>query len=141
MIHPIISAHDKALNAKDFEILAIEGERNADTITIYVPLNGGGVNNADLQYAIKGVVQDTVIYTPLGKSTEDGRLKLTWTITAEWTTIAGYVRLTLVGTSEDGQVIRKWEHRKPVLIVRDGTARTRQRLMLHNRYWRRCLRQ
>lgn len=98
----------KRLDTSPIQKRLVQGEALVDRPKIILQKEYEGLDISDLNFEIRAVSEkETMVRRSLGKSLEDGLVILSWTVTKEFTAVAGALSLTIVGTNAAGDEIMK----------------------------------
>lgn len=85
-----------------------QGEAMVDRPRIILPRSYEGLDISALHYEMRAVSEkETMVRRALEKNLDNERLILTWTVTAEFTAVAGMLKLTVIGIDSSGAEIIK----------------------------------
>lgn len=93
----LISSSNKTINTYPLLNLLREGENNADTVTIQLPLQYGDVDLSQLSYTIYGTTCTAQASTFLPKTVDGDHVLLSWEISSDFTRIGSPVSIMLKG--------------------------------------------
>ena len=111
-----INVSGKRLDTAPIERLITQGEKNADSIEIVLPVMYGDIDLTALSWALAGVSdKETRVEQQLTKSVDGGSLTLTWTITEKWAAVSGCLLLELSGFNQDSTTVIKFTG-KPIEV-------------------------
>ena len=101
----IISSSNKTINTYPLLNLLREGENNADTVTIQLPLQYGDVDLSQLSYTIYGTTCTAQASAILPKIVDGDHVLLNWEISSDFTRIGSPVSIMLKGYSSDSDPV------------------------------------
>ena len=101
----LISSSNKTINTYPLLNLLREGENNADTVTIQLPLQYGDVDLSQLSYTIYGTTCTAQASTFLPKTVDGDHVLLSWEISSDFTRIGSPVSIMLKGYNSDSDPI------------------------------------
>lgn len=101
----IISSSNKTINTYPLLNLLREGENNADTVTIQLPLQYGDVDLSQLSYTIYGTTCTAQASTFLPKTVDGDHVLLSWEISSDFTRIGSPVSIMLKGYDADNDPV------------------------------------
>lgn len=101
----IISSSNKTINTYPLLNLLREGENNADTVTIQLPLQYGDVDLSQLSYTIYGTTCTAQASTFLPKTVDGDHVLLSWEISSDFTRIGSPVSIMLKGYDTDNDPV------------------------------------
>ena len=93
----LISSSNKTINTYPLLNLLREGENNADTVTIQLPLQYGDVDLSQLSYTIYGTTCTAQASAFLPKTVDGDHVLLSWEISSDFTRIGSPVSIMLKG--------------------------------------------
>ena len=93
----IISSSNKTINTYPLLNLLREGENNADTVTIQLPLQYGDIDLSQLSYTIYGTTCTAQASAILPKTVNGDYVLLNWEISSDFTRIGSPVSIMLKG--------------------------------------------
>ena len=93
----LISSSNKTINTYPLLNLLREGENNADTVTIQLPLQYGDVDLSQLSYTIYGTTCTAQASAILPKTVSGDYVLLSWEISSDFTRIGSPVSIMLKG--------------------------------------------
>lgn len=93
----IISSSNKTINTYPLLNLLREGENNADTVTIQLPLQYGDIDLSQLSYTIYGTTCTAQASAILPKTVNGDYVLLSWQISSDFTRIGSPVSIMLKG--------------------------------------------
>lgn len=93
----IISSSNKTINTYPLLNLLREGENNADTVTIQLPLQYGDIDLSQLSYTIYGTTCTAQASAILPKTVSGDYVLLSWEISSDFTRIGSPVSIMLKG--------------------------------------------
>ena len=93
----IISSSNKTINTYPLLNLLREGENNADTATIQLPLQYGDIDLSRLSYTIYGTTCTAQASAVLPKTVDGDHVLLNWEISSDFTRIGSPVSIMLKG--------------------------------------------
>lgn len=93
----IISSSNKTINTYPLLNILREGENNADTVTIQLPLQYGDVDLSRLSYTIYGTTCTAQASAFLPKTVDGDHVLLSWEISSDFTRIGSPVSIMLIG--------------------------------------------
>lgn len=103
----------KVVNTQPLDYLFTQGESGVDSIPIILPLRYGQVDLSALRWSIQLVSErDTFISKPLTVQKGEENLTVLWNVDEDCTAVPGRVKLTIVGISEDGTEVIKFDGRE-----------------------------
>ncbi len=103
----------KIINTQPLDYLFTQGESGVDRIPIVLPLKYGEVDLTALRWSIQLVSeQDTFISKPLFAQADSKKLTVYWEVDGDCTAVPGKIRLTVVGISESGNEVIKFDGRE-----------------------------
>ncbi|MCI9405514.1 MAG: hypothetical protein HFK04_01155 [Oscillospiraceae bacterium] len=103
----------KIINTQPLDYLFTQGESGVDRIPIVLPLRYGEVDLTALRWSIQLVSeQDTFISKPLVSQAGPEKLTVYWDVDGDCTAAPGKIRLTVVGISESGNEVIKFDGRE-----------------------------
>ena len=103
----------KVVNTQPLDYLFTQGESGVDNIPIVLPLRYGQVDLSALRWSIQLVSErDTFISKPLTVQKGEENLTVLWNVDEDCTAVPGRVKLTIVGISEDGTEVIKFDGRE-----------------------------
>ena len=103
----------KVVNTQPLDYLFTQGESGVDSIPIVLPLRYGQVDLSALRWSIQLVSErDTFISKPLTVQKGEENLTVLWNVDEDCTAVPGRVKLTIVGISEDGPEVIKFDGRE-----------------------------
>ena len=97
----LISSSSKTINTYPLLNLLREGENNADTVTIQLPLQYGDVDLSQLSYTIYGTTCTAQASAILPKTVSGDYVLLSWQISSDFTRIGPPVLIMLKGYDTD----------------------------------------
>ena len=101
----IISSSNKTINTYPLLNLLREGENNADTVTIQLPLQYGDVDLSQLSYTIYGTTCTAQASAILPKIVDGDYVLLNWEISSDFTRIGSPVSIMLKGYDTDNDPV------------------------------------
>ena len=101
----LISSSNKTINTYPLLNLLREGESNADTVTIQLPLQYGDVDLSQLSYTIYGTTCTAQASTFLPKTVDGDHVLLSWEISSDFTRIGSPVSIMLKGYNSDSDPV------------------------------------
>lgn len=101
----IISSSNKTINTYPLLNLLREGENNADTVTIQLPLQYGDVDLSQLSYTIYGTTCTSQASEILTKIVNGDHVLLNWKISSDFTRIGSPVSIMLKGYNADSNPV------------------------------------
>ena len=101
----IISSSNKTINTYPLLNLLREGENNADTVTIQLPLQYGDVDLSQLSYTIYGTTCTAQASEILTKTVDGDHVLLSWKISSDFTRIGSPVSIMLKGYDTDSDPV------------------------------------
>lgn len=101
----LISSSNKTINTYPLLNLLREGENNADTVTIQLPLQYGDVDLSQLSYTIYGTTCTAQASTFLPKTVDGDHVLLSWEISSDFTRIGSPVSIMLKGYDTDNDPV------------------------------------
>lgn len=101
----IISSSNKTINTYPLLNLLREGENNADTVTIQLPLQYGDIDLSQLSYTIYGTTCTAQASAILPKTVNGDYVLLSWQISSDFTRIGSPVSIMLKGYDADSDPI------------------------------------
>ena len=101
----IVSSSNKTINTYPLLNLLREGENNADTVTIQLPLRYGDVDLSQLSYTIYGTTCTAQASAILTKTVNGDHVLLNWEISSDFTRIGSPVSIMLKGYDTDSDPI------------------------------------
>lgn len=101
----LISSSNKTINTYPLLNLLREGENNADTVTIQLPLQYGDVDLSRLSYTIYGTTCTAQASTFLPKTVDGDHVLLSWEISSDFTRIGSPVSIMLKGYNADSDPV------------------------------------
>ncbi|MBQ7082135.1 MAG: hypothetical protein IJM93_01150 [Oscillospiraceae bacterium] len=106
-----IQANDrKQINTAVLDHLFTQGEAGADVVSIHLPLRYGQADLAALVWSVQLVSEkDSFVSKALEKEVAEEELILRWTVDEDCTAVSGKVSVTVVGVSEDGGTVIKFD--------------------------------
>ena len=106
-----IQANDrKQINTAVLDHLFTQGEAGADVVSIHLPLRYGQADLAALVWSVQLVSEkDSFVSKALEKEVAEEELILRWMVDEDCTAVSGKVSVTVVGVSEDGGTVIKFD--------------------------------
>ena len=106
-----IQANDrKQINTAVLDHLFTQGEAGADVVSIHLPLRYGQADLAALVWSVQLVSEkDSFVSKALEKEVAEEELILRWMVEEDCTAVSGKVSVTVVGVSEDGGTVIKFD--------------------------------
>lgn len=101
----IISSSNKTINTYPLLNLLREGENNADTVTIQLPLQYGDIDLSQLSYTIYGTTCTAQASAILPKTVSGDYVLLSWEISSDFTRIGSPVSIMLKGYDTDSDPV------------------------------------
>lgn len=101
----LISSSNKTINTYPLLNLLREGENNADTVTIQLPLQYGDVDLSQLSYTIYGTTCTAQASAGLPKTVDGDHVLLIWEISSDFTRIGSPVSIMLKGYNADSDPV------------------------------------
>ena len=101
----IISSSNKTINTYPLLNLLREGENNADTVTIQLPLQYGDVDLSQLSYTIYGTTCTAQASAFLPKTVDGDHVLLSWEISSDFTRIGSPISIMLKGYDIDSDPV------------------------------------
>ena len=101
----IVSSSNKTINTYPLLNLLREGENNADTVTVQLPLRYGDVDLSQLSYTIYGTTCTAQASAILTKTVNGDHVLLNWEISSDFTRIGSPVSIMLKGYDTDSDPI------------------------------------
>lgn len=101
----LISSSNKTINTYPLLNLLREGENNADTVTIQLPLQYGDVDLSQLSYTIYGTTCTAQASAILSKTVIGDYVLLSWEISSDFTRIGSPVSIMLKGYNADSDPV------------------------------------
>ena len=101
----LISSSNKTINTYPLLNLLREGENNADTVTIQLPLQYGDVDLSRLSYTIYGTTCTAQASAILPKTVSGDYVLLSWQISSDFTRIGSPVSIMLKGYDTDNDPV------------------------------------
>lgn len=101
----LISSSNKTINTYPLLNLLREGENNADTVTIQLPLQYGDVDLSQLSYTIYGTTCTAQASAILPKTVDGDHVLLSWEISSDFTRIGSPVSIMLKGYDTDSDPV------------------------------------
>lgn len=101
----LISSSNKTINTYPLLNLLREGENNADTVTIQLPLQYGDVDLSQLSYTIYGTTCTAQASAALPKTVDGDHVLLSWQISGDFTRIGSPVSIMLKGYDADSDPV------------------------------------
>ena len=101
----LISSSNKTINTYPLLNLLREGENNADTVTIQLPLQYGDVDLSQLSYTIYGTTCTAQASENLTKTVDGDHVLLSWKISSDFTRIGSPVSIMLKGYDADSDPV------------------------------------
>ena len=101
----LISSSNKTINTYPLLNLLREGENNADTVTIQLPLQYGDVDLSQLSYTIYGTTCTAQASAILPKTVDGDHVLLSWEISSDFTRIGSPVSIMLKGYDTDNDPV------------------------------------
>ena len=101
----LISSSNKTINTYPLLNLLREGENNADTVTIQLPLQYGDVDLSQLSYTIYGTTCTAQASAILPKTVSGDYVLLSWQISSDFTRIGSPVSIMLKGYDTDSDPV------------------------------------
>lgn len=101
----IISSSNKTINTYPLLNLLREGENNADTVTIQLPLQYGDIDLSQLSYTIYGTTCTAQASAILPKTVSGDYVLLSWEISSDFTRIGSPVSIMLKGYDADSDPV------------------------------------
>ncbi len=103
----------KIINTQPLDYLFTQGESGVDRIPIILPLQYGQVDLSALRWSIQLVSeQDTFVSKPLFSEVGPDTLTVYWEVDEDCTAVAGKIGLTVVGISDSGNEVIKFDGRE-----------------------------
>ena len=100
----------KQLNTAVLNHLFTQGEAGVDVVCIQLPLQYGQADLTSLGWTVQLVGEkDSFVSKVLEKEIAEEALILRWLVDEDCTAAAGKVKVTVVGTSEDGKTVIKFD--------------------------------
>ena len=104
-----LNVSNKKIDVYPLANLLRQGENNADTILMQLPPSYGDIALKELVFMIQGDSKKGTRATQiLEKEINDSGVLLRWTVSKDFTAVAGDLRLILKGYLPDGDPIIKW---------------------------------
>ena len=101
----LISSSNKTINTYPLLNLLREGENNADTVTIQLPLQYGDIDLSQLSYTIYGTTCTSQASAFLPKTVDGDHVLLSWEISSDFTRIGSPVSIMLKGYDADSDPV------------------------------------
>ena len=101
----LISSSNKTINTYPLLNLLREGENNADTVTIQLPLQYGDIDLSQLSYTIYGTTCTAQASAILPKTVSGDYVLLSWEISSDFTRIGSPVSIMLKGYNADSDPV------------------------------------
>lgn len=101
----LISSSNKTINTYPLLNLLREGENNADTVTIQLPLQYGDIDLSQLSYTIYGTTCTAQASAFLPKTVDGDHVLLSWEISSDFTRIGSPVSIMLKGYNADSDPV------------------------------------
>lgn len=101
----LISSSNKTINTYPLLNLLREGENNANTVTIQLPLRYGDVDLSQLSYTIYGTTCTAQASAFLPKTVDGDHVLLSWEISSDFTRIGSPVSIMLKGYDTDSDPV------------------------------------
>ena len=101
----IISSSNKTINTYPLLNLLREGENNADTATIQLPLQYGDIDLSQLSYTIYGTTCTAQASAILPKTVDGDHVLLSWEVSSDFTRIGSPVSIMLKGYDTDSDPV------------------------------------
>ena len=101
----LISSSNKTINTYPLLNLLREGENNADTVTIQLPLQYGDIDLSQLSYTIYGTTCTAQASAILPKTVDGDHVLLSWEISSDFTRIGSPVSIMLKGYDTDSDPV------------------------------------
>lgn len=101
----IISSSNKTINTYPLLNLLREGENNADTVTIQLPLQYGDIDLSRLSYTIYGTTCTAQASAILPKTVIGDYVLLSWQVSSDFTRIGSPVSIMLKGYDTDNDPV------------------------------------
>lgn len=101
----LISSSNKTINTYPLLNLLREGENNADTVTIQLPLQYGDIDLSQLSYTIYGTTCTSQASAFLPKTVDGDHVLLNWEISRDFTRIGSPVSIMLKGYNADSDPV------------------------------------
>ncbi len=102
-----LKSNGKFICTRPIESLFTQGEKNADIIDFIIPKINNGVDLSDCEFMIAGVnIQQVYVTAMLAKSIEDSSIRLSWTVSEQFTAVSGMLMLEIRGTKGNDVIVR-----------------------------------